>query len=242
MPRILLAVSNLGLLQRHCGPVRALGGLPIHLAAVSRRPRAIWFSTHLHWRSIVEEMGRRESRRDRRGASASSRYLLPYLEQDALRRQGWGYVRVAYFPSLRDPRWLVSGLVATSSPVAAIQDGTSNTVFFGEAPPAGGAPAAAPGATGTIADGTSNTLLIGESQPDADASRGGTRGRPGTYLPPAGGDRIQPPATTGGGAGITDGTSNTFLVGEVLPGASGTGTAGEVTGITDGTSNTMFFG
>jgi hypothetical protein len=231
MPRILLAVSNLGLLQRHCGPVGALGGLPIHLAAVSRRPRAIWFSTHLPWRCIVEALERREARGHRRGAS--SRYLLPYLEQDGLRRQGWGYVRAAYFPSLRNPRWLVSELVATSSPLAAIQDGTSNTVFFGEAPPAGGTPPA-PSAPGAITDGTSNTLLIGESPPDVDAGRGGTRGRPGT-----GGGRTQPPTTAGG---ITDGTSNTFLIGEVLPGASGPGAAGEVTGITDGTSNTIFFG
>jgi hypothetical protein len=239
MLKILLAVSNLGLLQRHCGPLRPLGRLPIHLAAVSLRPHAIWFSTQVHWRCILDELGRRGARRGNRGASP--RYLLPYLEQDALIRRGWGYVRAGSFASVHDPRGLVSGLLPTSSPAAVIADGTSNTLLLEESTPGGRTPGSTTtGGAGAIADGTSNTIFLGEAPPAggaADTPVGGHTGRqPRTPGSGPGGGSASP--TTGA---IADGTSNTFLIGVVPVDPRGTGAAGNITDITDGTSNTILF-
>jgi MYXO-CTERM domain-containing protein len=85
--------------------------------------------------------------------------------------------------------WLSAPAASAASFPADIDDGTSNTILFGETQPNPNG-AGIGGASGSIGDGTSNTIIIGG---------GSSPGHPGT---------------SGGTGTITDGTSNTINLGD----------------------------
>lgn len=203
MPRIPIAARNIRALERHFGPVRAIAGLPMHLAALTLRPRAVWFGTRLPWRLTQSMLPER------------LRKLVPYVEPHPLHRHGFEFVRAGWMRGNRSRPGI-------PRPASGVADGTSNTLLLSEGPEAGrrGSTGIARGTN--IADGTSNTLLLSEGaaagRPGSTGTAGGTGIADGTSNTlllsegPAAGRRGD--TGTAGGAGIADGTSNTIAISE----------------------------